>query len=618
MTTTTTINSSDLDFNTIKSSLKTYLQSKSEFNDYNFEASGLSNILDVLAYNTHLNGLIANFGINESFLSSSQLRSSVVSHAENLGYYPRSKTGSSATITLSVASSDTSTSLLTLPKFSSFTADVDGTTYSFRTTEVYTAVNDGSGNFSFTTSAGSTSIPIKEGTEKTKTFLVGETTDDQVYVIPDENVDTTTLSVNVYDTTSSSSFTAYTNVNNSVRISTNSTVYIVREVPNGYYELTFSDGTILGKAPSAGNKIEVKYLSSLGAVANGATTFSTSAINFDSSITGSYTVTATKVSESSGGTEKESLDSIKVNAPIGFATQQRMVTAEDYKAIILENYSSILDDVAAWGGNDNIPAVYGRVYVSLKFKDGTTDTVKTETKANIISNLTDNLAVMSIDTEYSDPITAYLQITTTFNFDPDQTNLTSQATETLIENTIQTFFNDNLNTFGTTFRRSNLLTDIDALSPAILNSKMDIRMQQRFTPTLNTAADYTIAFPQKIATADDVLHTVHSTSFTYNGVSAKLECKLTTNNIQIVNDTDGTVLVDNIGTFNSEAGTVNLVGLNISAISGTEIKVTARPANESTIRPLRGYILSYDASVSAASAILDTQETAASISTSGY
>ena len=125
-----TITSSDLDFDTIKSSLKTYFQSKTEFNDYNFEASGLSNILDVLAYNTHLNGLIANFGINESFLNSAQLRSSVVSHAENLGYYPRSRTGSSATITLSVASSDTATSLITLPKFSSFTADVDGTTYS--------------------------------------------------------------------------------------------------------------------------------------------------------------------------------------------------------------------------------------------------------------------------------------------------------------------------------------------------------------------------------------------------------------------------------------------------------------------------------------------------------
>ena len=613
-----TITSSDLDFDTIKSSLKTYFQSKTEFNDYNFEASGLSNILDVLAYNTHLNGLIANFGINESFLNSAQLRSSVVSHAENLGYYPRSRTGSSATITLSVASSDTATSLITLPKFSSFTADVDGTTYSFKTTEVHTATNDGSGNFSFTTSDGSTSIPIKEGTEKTKTFLVGETSDDQVYVIPDENIDTTTLTVNVFDTTTSSTFTAYTNVNDSVRINTNSTVYIVREVPNGYYELTFSDGTILGKAPSAGNKIEVKYLSTLGAAANGATTFSTSAINFNSSITGSHTVTATKVSESSGGAEKESLDSIKVNAPIGFATQQRMVTAEDYKAIILENYSSVLDDVAAWGGNDNIPAVYGRVYVSLKFKDGITDSIKTETKANIISNLTDNLAIMSIDTEYSDPITAYLQLTTTFNFDPDQTNLTSQATETLIENTIQSYFNDNLNTFGATFRRSNLLTEIDALSPAILNSKMDVRMQQRFTPTLNTAANYTIAFPQKIATADDVLHTVHSTSFTFNGVSAKLECKLTTNVIQIVNIATGVIMVDNIGTFDSDAGTVNLVGFNPSAISGTEIKVTVRPANESTIRPLRGYILSYDDSVSAANAVLDTQETAATISTSGY
>jgi len=278
----------------------------------------------------------------------------------------------------------------------------------------------------------------------------------------------------------------------------------------------------------------------------------------------------------------------------------------------------VLDDVAAWGGNDNIPAVYGRVYVSLKFKDGTTDSVKTETKGNIISNLTDNLAIMSIDTEYSDPVTSYLQLTTTFNFDPDQTNLTSQATETLIENTIQSFFNNNLNTFGATFRRSNLLTDIDELSPAILNSKMTVRMQQRFTPTLNTSSDYTIAFPQKIATADDVLHTVHSTTFTFNGVSAKLECKLTTNTIQIVDSTSGVILVDNIGTFDSDAGTVSLVGFNISAISGTEIKVTVRPANESTIRPLRGYILSYDNSVSAASGVIDTQETSASISTSGY
>ena len=137
-----TIQSSDLDFDTIKTSLKNFFKQKSEFTDYDFEASGISNILDVLAFNTHLNGLVANFGVNESFLSSAQLRSSVVSHAENLGYYPKSKSGSSATITLSVSSTDTSTSSLTLPKFSGFTADVDGTTFTFRTTEVHTAVND--------------------------------------------------------------------------------------------------------------------------------------------------------------------------------------------------------------------------------------------------------------------------------------------------------------------------------------------------------------------------------------------------------------------------------------------------------------------------------------------
>ena len=605
----TTINSSDLDFNTIKNSLKTYFQSKTEFSDYNFEASGLSNILDVLAYNTHLNGLVANFGINESFLNSSQLRSSVVQHAENLGYYPRSKTGATATITLSVTSSDLSTSIITLPKYSVFTTDVDGTTYSFRTTEQYTATNDGTGNFTFKTSTGSTSIPITEGEQKTKTFLVGEASENQIYVIPDETIDTSTVSVNVFDTVSSSTFESYINVNSAIRIDSSSTVYIIREIPNGYYELTFSDGTILGKAPSAGNKIVVEYLASNGADANGANVFSTSNINFDSQLTGSPNINITVVSQSAAGAEKESLDSIKVNAPIGFATQQRMVTSEDYKAIILENYSSVLKDVAAWGGNDNIPPVYGRVYVSLNFKDNVTESVKTETKGNITTRLTENLAIMSIDTVFSDPITTFLEITTSFNFDPDQTNLTAEATQTLIEDTILQYFENNLNTFGATFRKSNILTEIDSLSPAILNSQMTIKMQQRFTPTIGTIANYTIAFPQKIANPDDVLHTVHSTGFTFNGVLAKLECKLTTNTIQIVDFTSGEVLVDNIGTFDSTNGTVNLVGFNPTAIRGTEIKVTVRPANESTIRPLRGYILQIDNSVSAAGALIDNQET---------
>ena len=608
-----TIQSSDLDFDTIKTSLKNFFKQKSEFTDYDFEASGISNILDVLAFNTHLNGLVANFGVNESFLSSAQLRSSVVSHAENLGYYPKSKSGSSATITLSVSSTDTSTSSLTLPKFSGFTADVDGTTFTFRTTEVHTAVNNGTGAFSFTTSAGSTSIPITEGTLKTKTFLVGETVDSQVYVIPDENIDTTTITVSVFDTPSSSTFTSFTDVNDAIRIDTNSTVFILREVPNGYYELTFSDGTILGKAPEAGNKIVVQYLSTSGADANGASTFSASSINFDSDITGTHTVTATKVANSAGGSEKETIESIKLNAPIGFATQQRMVTAEDYKATILENFSSVIKDVSAWGGNQNVPAVFGRVYVSLNFKEGVTTDTQTETKNAITTNLTDNLAIMSIDTEYVDPITSFLEIATTFNFDPDQTNLTSQATETLIETTIQNFINENLNTFDSTFRRSNILTKIDALSTSILNSSMTIKVQQRFTPTLNTVANYTVNFPVKIASPDDVNHRVTTSTFTYEGNSAIIKNKLSSTTLQILNNTTLAVLVDNIGTYNETSGVVTLNGFNISAFAGDEIKVSIVPADESTIRPLRNYIISLDTSVSSAKAVIDHQETLSTI-----
>jgi len=613
-----TIQSSDLDFNTIKNSLKTYFQQQSEFADYNFEASGLSNILDVLAYNTHLNGLIANLGINESFLQSSQLRSSVVSHAENLGYYPRSKTGSSIDLNISVSTSDTTTASATLARNTVFTGSSEQVTYNFQTLEEYTALNDGSGNFVFKTSADSTSIPIKEGTQRTKTFLVGETTESQVYVIPDENLDTTTLKVDVFDTATSSSFTTYTNVNNAVRIDSSSTVYIVREVPNGYYELIFSDGTILGKAPVAGNKIVVSYLAPSGSAANGISSFEANNQITINSINYDITATTPTGTSSSGGSEKESIDSIKLNAPIGFATQQRMVTAEDYKATILENYSSVLDDVAAWGGNENIPAVFGRVYVSLKFKDGISDAIKTSTKNGIITNLTDNLAIMSIDTVYSDPTTTFLEIITTFNFDPDQTNLTSDATETLVENTVKNFVDANLNRFDSVFRRSNLLSTIDDLSPAILNSRMEVKVQQRLIPTLDTTADYTVAFPVAIAAADDDTRKITSSRFTFNGIpNSSIVNKLdhNSNNLQIINSTTSEVLVDNAGNYNASKGTVNLLGFNISAFTGDSIKISAVPANQSTIRPLRSYIISLDESTSAANALIDYQNTLATIST---
>lgn len=600
------IRSTDLDFDLIKANLKTFLEQQDEFADYDFEASGLSNILDVLAYNTHVNGLIANLGINEAFLNSAQLRSSVVSHAETLGYAARSKTGASATVNLSINTSNTTTTTITIPKYTTFTASIDDISYTFQTLETYIGYNNGSGLFSVLSSTGSAEIPVYEGTLKTKTFIVGESSDQQFYVIPDENIDTSTITVNVYDTTTSATFTPYVDVNRVARINTDSTIYFIREVPNGYYELTFSDGNILGQRPVAGNKIEVQYLQTVGPDANGGKVFiADDQIGIDGT---DYDLTATLISQSAGGAEKESIASIKLNAPLAFAAQQRLVTAEDYKALILANFSSVIQDVAAWGGQDNVPPQYGKVFVSLKFVDNLSEAVKQTTKDNIVTNLTNNLSVMSIGTEFTDPETTFLQCETRFNFNPDLAGASLQTTETDIQGIVTKYFTDNLNRFGGIFRRSNVLSLVDNFSAAVLDSVMTVKMQQRFTPTLNVLADYTLDFPATIANSDDVNYRVETTEFMYSGQTALIRNQLNNTKLQVVTPA-GTVLKDNVGSYNPTAATVSIRGFDPSAFEGTAIKVTVTPANQGTIAPLRNYIINIDESLSFAQGVIDYQTT---------
>ena len=605
------IRSSDLDFDTIKANLKTHFQKKSEFSGYNFEGAGLNNILDVLAYNTHLNGLIANIATNETFLQSSQLRSSVVSHAENLGYSPKSKTASKATVTLTLDTLDEVTQTLTLAKNTEFTGSADGVSYTFQTLEDVTATNNGSGDFSFLTAAGSANIDIKEGAQKTKTFLVGETTEDQVYVLPDTDIDTTTLTVDVFESVTSDTVTdSYTNVNNSVRINPTSTVFILRETPNGFYELVFSDGTILGKAPSAGNKIEVKYLTTKGAEANDITTFAANSVI--STGGQSYTLQVATQSNSAGGSAKESIDSIKLNAPTNFTAQQRMVTSEDYKALISERFSSLVKDVTAWGGQDNVPKKFGTVFVSLNFKDNISSTDQADTKAKIVSELSDNLAVLSIDTEFADPEDLFLETTTTFNFDPDLTNVSNETQQATVDATIANHFVNKLNTFDKVFRRSALLTEIDSLSKAILDSTMTLKVQLRLTPTMGVVKNYTMNFPVQLAQPSFATRILESSRFTFNGIESRLINKPDSLQLQVVNNSSGGVLQDNAGTYNPLTGVVSIVGVNIAAVVGT-FKVSVIPEDQSTIRPLRQYIIKHDNTVSASSAIIDNQNTKTTI-----
>jgi hypothetical protein len=606
---TTTIKSSDLDFDTIKTSLKNYLKTKSEFNDYNFEASGLSNVLDVLAYNTHLNGLIANMSVNESFLSTAQLRASVVSLAEAIGYNPRSTTSSQATVKLtSIVSDIERPDSITLPRGRTFSTSVDGVTYTFRTLNTYSAVDDGSGNYFYKDENDSDELLIYEGIEKTKTFYVGEVSDNQVYVIPDTTIDTSTMVVKVFPSASSDEADAeeYYSLSTATRITENSTFYQVKEVPNGFYELIFGDGITTGKAPQSGNKIVVTYLSSKGAAANGASVFeSTSTVTVDGF--GTYNITISTVNASGAGDSKEAIDVIRQNAPVAFASQQRLVTAEDYTSQILKKYSSVLQDVFSWGGADNVPPVYGRVYVALKFKDNVSEDVQQSTKDGIVSNITDNFAVMSVDTEFTDPVSTFLEVAVNFNYNPDLTSSTPRALQNTVEDYVVEFFNENLNKFGKVFRKSALVSEIDDLSTAILDSRMTVKVQQRITPLVGNKLGYIATFPVSLASPDDERHIITTGTFVFNNKTCIIRNKLSSNKLEIFSVGDR-VELDNVGNYSVD-GTVTIEGFNPVSISGgSQLKITATPANDATIKPLRNYVLSLDKELLSSTASADYQE----------
>ena len=605
----TTVQNTQLDFEKIKNGLKTFFQEKNEFADFDFEASGLSNVLDVLAYNTHYNALTANFALNESFLTTAQLRSSVVSHAATLGYVPRSRIASRATVNLNVNLSGllNRPSAVVLEAGTTFTAPVGENTYTFRTLSDVTATDNGVGVYNFLNSDGTRDILIYEGAITRKRFIVGEKGERQLYVIQDNSIDTTTADVRVYDTPSSSNYVNYAPITNAVTVNSNSRYFQISEAPNGFYELNFGDGISFGKAPEAGQMIQVQYLSCLGAEANGAAVFSpTSTVTVNNT---QFILQISTVAQSGSGGGRQSIESIRLNAPIAFAAQQRLVTADDYKAVIQRNYPTVTDSIA-WGGEDNVPADYGKVYLSLVFEDGTTESQKQAIKDAIVTDVASNLSILSIDTAFQDPVTTFLEIILTFNFDPSLTGQTIKATEGNVFNTLKNYINTELKQFGGVFRRSELLTQIDDISEAILNSKATVKMQQRFIPDLTQSATYNIYFPVEIAAPSPTDHIISSSTFIFNNKVCSIKNALNLTKLQIV-DNVGTVEVDNIGSYEALTGTVTITGFLPSSITAGAnfLKISCTPANQATIRPLRSYILDIDEGPSFASAQVDRQDT---------
>lgn len=639
----TTIKSTALDFRSIKNNLKTFLSEKEEFSDYNFEASGLSNILDVLAYNTHYNALLANFSLNESYLTTAQLRNSVVSIAESLGYIPNSKTASQAVIRLVVNLTDRDSnrpSRISLPPYTTFSTSVDGITYTFQTIETLVA-DDENGIYRFySEDSPEQDVTIYEGLYKEKTFIVGQQSETTVYVIPDEEIDVDTAVVKVFSSPSTENNLTFTNLIKANTISQDSALYVLKESPNEFYELSFGIGGSFGRQPVAGNKIAVEYLRASGAEANGAAIFTAIDTLFIDEIGEETSLIATTTSISAGGSNKEGIESIRKNAPFQYASQNRMVTALDYSALILKNFSSFIEDIKSWGGEDNDKPDYGAVYSSIRFKEGLTQGTINATKKKI-EDLAKQLSIVSFDLYFADPEITFVQCNTVFQFNPSLTGLSKNTVVSDVSKAIFDYFKNNTGRFDEIFRRSNMLTLVDAVDASVLSSRAEIKMQKRIFPVFTLPQSFSISFPVPIESPTTTTKTVYdetvssvtnnffekisSSLFVINNRTVAIRNTLNrkvrvstsstnsnkfqvvpTTNLEIYDVSNGKVIIDSIGFYEPATGRVVINSLEIQSIIGGRnfIKIIAIPANQSVLPVVRNQVVEFDVENSSSSATI--------------
>ena len=469
---------SELDFESIRTNLKNFLKNQSEFTDYDFDGSGMSVLLDILAYNTHYMGYYLNMVGNEAFLDTAQIRQSVISHAKHTNYVPNSQTAATAIVDIIVtpeSPEDTSASTLTLPKYTRFISEpIGGINYVFATVNANNTTKSGS---SFTFS----NVAIKQGEPITQNYLASG---NRRFTIPSANVDTDTLVVTVQQSASNTDSKVWTLATDLTEITANSTVFFVEENSdaNGNYTLQFGDGTI-GKALSNDNILIVNYLDTSGEYANKVNSF----VSIDSVGTYSSNIVIRSVSPASGGAAKESVEEIKYRAPIHYTAQNRAVTKSDYEILLAKDYPNI-DSISVWGGDEEDSPVYGKIFISLKPKENYE--ISLAEKDRIIKEIVANRSVLTVIPEIVDPDYTYLTVTADVNYNPNITSLDEAQLKELVRQSVIDYKNANLKTFNSTFRLSQLEKAIDNAHESILGSSVTVYAQKRIELTFNVAKNY--------------------------------------------------------------------------------------------------------------------------------
>lgn len=484
-TANTTLRISELDFDTIRSNLKTYLSGQAEFTDYDFEGSGMSILLDLLAYNTHYNAMQLNLVGNEMFLDTAQLRASVLSHAKMLNYVPVSRNAPQAKLNIVVTpedDEDLTTSSLTLSRYTRFLSNpIDGRSYNFLAVNANT-VSKVDGVFTFS------NVVVKQGEHMTQQYVADTNNPDREFTLPTANVDTSTIRVTVQESSSNSTSWAYSLSNDITEANSNSQIYYLEENPDsiGSWKIYFGDG-VVGKSLANGNIVIVDYIDTQGTAANKAGTFA-----LVSDIGGyNNNVSITTVTSAAGGGEKQSIDSIRSRAPVWYTAQNRIVTKNDYASILLRDYPNI-EAISTWGGEENDPPVYGSVYISMKPVTGYA--ISDEEKERIKDEIIADRAILTVFPEIVDPDYTYLLNDITVYYNPSLTTLDEAELKALVRQAVIDYKDNNLLDFNSIFRKSQLQRVVDNVDESITSCDINMFVQKRFEPTLGSSSNYELNF----------------------------------------------------------------------------------------------------------------------------
>ena len=620
----------NLDFDQIKTSIKDYLRTNSDFTDFDFEGSNFSVLIDTLAYNTYITAFNSNMVVNESFLDSATVRENVVSLARNIGYVPRSKSAAKATISFDIDSNDTTeVSTVTLKAGLVCIGSSNDITYTFSvpediTTTVIPQFDGGGSRTGYTASFNS--IEVFQGTLIRKSFTVDGSLD-QRFILDNPSIDTSTIVVYVKDDPSGADKgTLFTQVDNILNIDSNSPTFLIQEVQDEKYELLFGDG-IFGRKIENGKTINVTYLVTDGREGNGPAFFSYAGnIENDSGSTSTLTSTPTisVVSAASNGGDIESVDSIKYFAPRLYSSQYRAVTARDYEAIIQQIYPNT-ESVSVVGGEEIDPPQFGTVFITIKPKNG--DFVSDFDKTQILSDLK-NYSLTGINQKIVDLKVLHIELESFIYYDSSRVKSVNEL-KTRVTNGLTTYSRStDVNKFGGRFKYSKILSVIDNIENSITSNITRIRIRRNLNALLNQFAQYEICFGNQFNVKSEGLN-IKSTGFKISGVSETVFLTDTPNAdkqtgiVSIVKrdivDGQKIIIVENAGTVDYIKGEINLTTINITSTDKPNniIEIQAFPESNDVIG-LEDLYLKFNIESSSINMVKDTISSGDQISGVGY